>query len=104
MSAEQPIPPPDRLPRVHSDNDPLDRWRLWLADECFGTRSLWVLWFDDRDLQMPIATPIDEAPRLPDPIAVENLALVAEDVLGEAGGRWVSLALVRPGWAADLGR
>lgn len=97
MTAEYEIPSPDQLGPVHSEEDLLDRWRLLLHDEPFDTRTLWVTWYDEQNLQLPVIVPVDDLPLSPDSTFLENLAHIAGGLLRESDGGWVSCALARPG-------
>lgn len=88
---------PDEHGPVHTDDELLERWRLLLAGETYDDRTLWVTWYDERGVQLPVVVPVDELPRSPDASFLDNLAYVLEGVLREVDGGWVSLALARPG-------
>lgn len=97
MTAEHEIPSPDELGPVHTDDDLLDRWRLLLHAESFDTRTLWVTWYDEHGLQLPVVLPVDDLPASPDDRFLDNLGYVIAGVLREVDRGWVSCALARPG-------
>jgi hypothetical protein len=110
MTAEHELPDP--LAPVDSDDALLDRWRLVLDGETFTRRTLWVTWYDDRNVALPVVVPVEDLPPSPDEALVDSFGHIVGDVLRAADGAWVSCALVRPGsamvtsedraWAAAL--
>lgn len=88
---------PDEHRPVRTDDELHDRWQLLLRDETFEERTLWVTWYDERSVQLPVVVPVDQIPSSPDVDFLDKLATVMQGVLGQVDGGWVSLALARPG-------
>jgi hypothetical protein len=97
MSAVPPLPSPDRLPAVHSDDDLLDRWRLLMGPWGFGQHTLWLAWFDADDRQLPALMPLDGVPASPNADLVKPLLPFLASLYHGLDAAWLAMALGRPG-------
>ncbi len=112
-----PLTAPEDAPPVRTDADLLVRWRQLMGPWGFGRRSLWLVWFDQDGHQLPVITPVDDIPEMPDETFVANLMYIVDQVARvdeDAPATTVAMALSRPGtsrltdgdrcWARSLRR
>jgi hypothetical protein len=84
---------------VRSAAELTERWAGLLAPPVFRRRELWLAWFDDDGLMLPVVVPVDDVPLVPDLRLLDGLRQVSDTVLEEqlAGRGALAMALCRPG-------
>jgi hypothetical protein len=77
------------------------RWVSLLQPPMFGSRSLWLAWFDAEGRQSPVLVPVENLPETPDPSMFDGLRLLNETVVAAqlGDGSHLAMALCRPGEA-----
>lgn len=73
---------PSRSP-LTNDQEVLDRIDAVVDSPSRRRCSLWLLFLDAEDRQLPVVTPIDDLPAVPDEPLVRNLFVVAAKILIE---------------------
>jgi hypothetical protein len=73
------------------------RWETLLGSWGFDFESVWVGWFDERDIQIPHLMPIDHIPEQFDAGVAKNLFRLAMTVVHEGPATSIAMALTRPG-------
>ncbi|NYJ08356.1 hypothetical protein [Petropleomorpha daqingensis] len=94
------MPRPD-VP-VRSAAELTERWAGLLEPPIFRRRELWLAWFDQDGLMLPMVVPVDDVPLVPDLAMLDGLEQVNAGVIEEhlAGRGALAMALCRPGTPA----
>lgn len=90
-----PQTPQDTLIRNAADLEAL--WRSLMGESGFSRRSIWLLFLDAAGRPSPVLVPIDDIPRRPVPLFLENLRYIVREVLGSHDLASTALLLSRPG-------
>ena len=90
-----PQTPHDTLIRTTDDLQQL--WRSLMGDYGFSRRSVWLLFLDEGGRPSPVLVPIDDIPRRPIPLFVDNLRYISRELVGTHDVASVALLLSRPG-------
>ena len=88
------------LPRVHSQADLHQLWRILMGPLGFGRRTLWLVFVDVQGGVGRLIMPVDIHPE-PDDAFVRQLFWVCEEALGAefGAGTRIAMLLSRPGSA-----
>lgn len=109
-----PLLPPDQMPPIHSPQDMYRHWRAMMGELGFSRPLLWFAFIDADGRMAPHVHQVEELPRDPEPLMMDNLLWICRRVLDEAIGPDGSIAflLSRPGsgqmnesdrrWAREL--
>lgn len=88
----------DRMGPVLTADDLTQRWKLLLGREPFDIRSIWVLFFDENGIQLPVVVPMDDVPVQADQLLARRLVATMHQALRQhAPGGSLALAIARPG-------
>lgn len=88
----------DRMGPVLTADDLTHRWKVVLGQEPFDIRSIWVLFFAEDGIQLPVVVPMDDVPVQVDQLLADRLLGTMHQALrGHAPGGSLALAIARPG-------
>jgi hypothetical protein len=90
-----PRTPHDTL--IRNSDDLQELWRSLMGDGGFSRRSVWLLFLDAAGRPSPVLVPIDDIPRRPVPIFLDNLRHIARELIGSQDVASMALLLSRPG-------
>lgn len=92
-------PPLAQVP-VRSAAELTQRWADLLDPPVFAARSLWLSWLHEDGTALPVVMPVDDVPRVPDPITLRGLVHLHEAVAEHSRDiTHLAMALCRPGHA-----
>jgi hypothetical protein len=94
-----PLLPPDQMPSIHSPQDMHRHWRALMGELGFSRRLLWLGFVTSDGRMAPQLHQVEELPRDPIPLLVDNLLGICREVLdgvGDSDGS-VAFLLSRPG-------
>lgn len=93
-------PPIAQVP-VRSAAELTRRWADLLDPPVFAARSLWLGWLYEDGTSLPVLMPVDDVPRVPDPLTLRGLVHLHEAVTEHSPGiAHLAMALCRPGHTA----
>lgn len=92
-----PRTPQDTLIRNTDDLQAL--WRSLMGDDGFSRRSIWLIFLDADGRPSPVLMPIDDIPRRPVPLFLDNLRYMSRELVGKDSIASVAMLLSRPGRA-----
>ena len=90
-----PRTPHDTL--IRNADDLQELWRSLMGDEGFSRRSVWLLFLDADGRPSPVLVPIDDIPRRPVPLFLDNLCCIVRELVGAPDVATAALLLSRPG-------
>jgi hypothetical protein len=94
-----PLRPPDQMPPIHSPQDMHRHWRALMGELGFSRPLLWFAFVGSDGRMAPQIHQIEDLPRDPDPLLVDNLMGICREALDLAVDPAGSVAflLSRPG-------
>jgi hypothetical protein len=90
-----PRTPHDTL--IRNDDDLETLWRNLMGDGGFSRRSVWLLFLDADGRPSPVLVPIDDIPRRPVPLFLDNLRFIVQEIVKTHDTASVAMLLSRPG-------